>query len=128
MILIVEDDKILQTTVTRQLKKLGYESISVGNGKDALDKFKSNEKFALIFMDIHMPIMNGLDATKAMRQFEAEANIEKPTPIIAMTANPNRNQCFEAGMNDFLFKPVLLEQLKEMLDKWVPLQKDKRAS
>jgi CheY-like chemotaxis protein len=118
IVLVVEDDMILRYLAERQLLKLGYLCELVENGADALKKMKEG-RFDLIFMDIQMPVMNGLESTSAIRKMEHERGDEKSTPIVAMTANPNQQQCFEAGMDDFMFKPVSLESVKAMCHKWL---------
>jgi CheY-like chemotaxis protein len=70
-------------------------------------------------MDVQMPKMDGLEATTAIRKLE-EVKHDKRVPIIAMTANPDRERCLKAGMDDFIFKPVLLAQLRDLLERWVP--------
>lgn len=82
-------------------------------GDQAVYKYK-NGTYDIILMDIQMPTMNGLDATQAIREYEAENKIEKPIPVIAMTASLLRSeimQCFDAGMNNFVPKPYKIEEL-----------------
>lgn len=69
-----------------------------------------------------MPNMNGLEATAAIRKNEAKTGKKSYTPIIAMTANPDKAACLEAGMNDFIFKPVLLHDLDKMVKRWLAKQ------
>jgi len=117
MILVVEDDFALRYLAGRQLAKLGYKCILATNGKEALEIFKT-EKIDLILMDVQMPVMDGLEASREIRAHEKAENLAM-TPILAMTANPEKEQCLEAGMNDLVFKPILLDQLKLALSKWI---------
>ena len=117
MVLVAEDDFVLRYLARRQLHSLGYDCELAVDGKDAFEKTKS-EKYDLIFMDVQMPIMNGLEATQAIRKHEKDT-VAIATPIMAMTANPHRQQCIDAGMDDFIFKPVSLEQMKLLLIKWL---------
>lgn len=117
LILVVEDNLINQKIAQKMLHKLGISIAIANNGKEAVDMISSGEqKFDLIFMDVQMPIMNGLDATKELRR--RDVNI----PIIAMTANAmkgDRDVCIEAGMNDYIGKPVKMDILASLLDKWL---------
>jgi CheY-like chemotaxis protein len=118
LILVAEDDDTLRYLTQRQLSALGYQCDTVANGEDAL-KRALERKYDIILMDVQMPIMNGLEACRAIRRHESECEDDEYTPIVAMTANPKREQCFEAGMNDFIFKPISLQQIKQALDRWV---------
>jgi signal transduction histidine kinase/ActR/RegA family two-component response regulator len=114
-ILLAEDNKINQKLIAAIIKKAGYSIDIVENGKAAVGKMKTNA-YALVLMDIQMPEMNGLDATKAIRE---GGFLE--IPIIAMTASAfarDRKMCLEAGMNDFIAKPLKQAELLEMISKW----------
>jgi len=118
MILIVEDDDALRFLTTKQLDKLGYIVDCAKNGKDAVAKVIANENaYSLLLMDIQMPKMDGIEATVQIRQFESDKGVR--VPIIAMTAHPDKQRCLDAGMDDFMFKPVMLNQLKELLNNWI---------
>jgi CheY-like chemotaxis protein len=113
-ILVAEDNKFLLQVMKRTLKHLGYSVDLASNGKEAVKKHASNH-YDLILMDCQMPIMSGYEATVAIRKAE-DGN--KHTPIVAMTASIQksvRDQCFECGMDDFLSKPVTIEQLQKVL-------------
>lgn len=118
MILVVEDDETLRLLATKQLAKLGFEGHAVADGSEAVEK-AAKVDYSLILMDIQMPRMDGIEATSAIRQLET-AKKNARVPIIAMTANPDRQRCLDAGMDDFIFKPVMLGQLKELLERWLP--------
>jgi CheY-like chemotaxis protein len=114
-ILLAEDNPINQQLAMIILNKMGYTPATVTNGKEALDLL-ATETIDLIFMDIQMPEMDGLEATRIIRASRG------PQPvIIAMTANAtrqDRNECLIGGMNDYLSKPVNLDELIRMLEKW----------
>jgi CheY-like chemotaxis protein len=116
VVLIAEDDDTLRYLARRQLTALGCTCDVVENGAEALEMAAAN-KYDLIFMDVQMPIMNGLEATEAIRQHETENNSDK-TPIVAMTANPKKQMCYDAGMNGFIFKPISLDMMQDALDRW----------
>ena len=118
MILVVEDDDTLRLLATKQLAKLGFTGHSAADGSEAVEKNKA-VPYSLILMDVQMPKMDGLEATTAIRKLE-QFKHDRRVPIIAMTANPDRERCLKAGMDDFIFKPVLLAQLRDLLDRWVP--------
>ncbi len=105
-VLIVDDNKINQIVTQNILKKKGYTCNIASNGMDAIEMVK-NEKFDLVLMDINMPEMNGLEATKVIRTFNSH------TPIIALTAVEEgeiRNQAISVGMNDVIIKPYDTQQ------------------
>ncbi len=114
-ILIAEDDKMNQKLVTKVLNKLGYEPQVAENGKDVLEVV-SQKLFDLILMDVQMPEMDGLEATRMIRVCLTEQPI-----IIAMTANTlqgDREECLKAGMDDYIGKPVRLDGLVDIIEKW----------
>lgn len=116
-ILLVEDNKINQRIAILHLEKMGHEVELAENGQLALDKFKSTD-YDLIFMDIMMPVMDGLEATRQIRLHESENSQLKPIHIIAMTANAmkgDKETCLEAGMNDYISKPFKAEELEQIL-------------
>ncbi|MCG8699854.1 MAG: response regulator [Bacteroidales bacterium] len=118
-ILLVEDNSINQKIVILSLKNK-VKSIDVAsNGKEALEKF-GTKKYDLILMDIQMPVMNGIIATKKIRELESSSHLH--TPIIAITANAlsgDKEACLAAGMNDYISKPfqveVLLQKMENLL-------------
>lgn len=118
-ILLVEDNSINQKIVLLSLKGKVKNIELANNGKEALDKF-GTMRFDIILMDIQMPIMNGIIATKKIRELEASTNLH--TPIIAITANAlsgDKEACLAAGMNDYISKPfqveVLLQKMQNLL-------------
>ena len=116
-ILLVEDNLLNQRIVTFSLKKYQHEVIIANNGLEGLNKYKS-QKFDVVLMDIMMPVMDGLEATQKIREFEESANKEK-TPIIAITANTmdnDREKCISYGMNDFIAKPFDMDKLLKIFE------------
>jgi CheY-like chemotaxis protein len=114
-VLLVEDNLVNQKIVNLSLKKLVKRIDIANNGKEALDKFGSS-KFDVILMDVQMPIMDGITATKKIR--ELEDTTKTHTPIIAITANAlsgDKEDCLEAGMNDYISKPFQIEDLIEKM-------------
>lgn len=118
-VLVVEDNSANQLVAQMQLEHLGIQPQIVGNGKEALEAL-AQCPFDLILMDCQMPIMDGFTATRNIRKRESE---NKRTTIIALTANAlkqDRQRCLDAGMDDYLSKPIRLELLMKMLVKWLP--------
>jgi len=116
--LLVEDNPINQKVASRLLEKHGCSVRIACNGREALSVY-SEQPFELIFMDVQMPEMNGFEAARAIRRLE-ELNGTR-TPIIALTANAmaaDRELCLDAGMDDYLSKPIEVEKLKQMILKY----------
>jgi CheY-like chemotaxis protein len=116
-ILLAEDNPVNQKLVKLMLSKGGYHVEVANTGKEAVEKYiTSPEDFDLIFMDIQMPEMDGLEATKAIRKREDEI------PIVAMTANAMKGdmeKCLNVGMDDYMTKPIKRDLVFEMIKKWV---------
>ncbi len=119
-ILLVEDNPVNQMVARRMLDRLGLEYRCANNGEEALALLDLHH-FDLVLMDCQMPGMDGFDATRLRRKKEHEEG--KPrTPIVAMTANAmkgDRERCLEAGMDDYIAKPVKLPVLQETLQRWL---------
>lgn len=114
-ILLVEDNKLNQRLMESSLRRFGFAIELAGNGLEAIEKYQADPlKFSLIIMDIMMPIMDGLEATRQIRAFEETRNIR--IPIIALTANTfnaDRERCLSYGMDDYLAKPLNIELLAQ---------------
>ncbi|MBT3208641.1 MAG: response regulator [Bacteroidetes bacterium] len=113
-ILVAEDDHINQNVIEKIFKLMSCEIKIVENGQQAFEKIV-NEKFDIVFMDIQMPILDGIEATKKLRK------IRNDTTIIALTANAMKGvkeSCIQAGMNDYIVKPVKREDIIWIIEKW----------
>ncbi len=120
LVLLAEDNLANQRLAIVQLQKLGYQTEAVANGRQAVEAIlNDSERYSLVLMDCQMPDMDGFAATRVLRK--AEAKTKEHIPVIAMTANAmqgDREACIEAGMDDYISKPVALESLKEALTRW----------
>ncbi|MBW4547130.1 MAG: PAS domain-containing protein [Symplocastrum torsivum CPER-KK1] len=139
-ILLVEDTPINQKVILNQLKVLGYQADCAVNGKEALDQLlgctgnagswkervsehnlasSSSKHYDIVLMDCQMPVLDGYEATRLLREFERTSH---RTVVIAMTANAllgDREKCLAAGMDDYISKPVTLEELELVLERWI---------
>jgi CheY-like chemotaxis protein len=116
-ILLVEDSPMNQKLATRLLQKLGHLVVVANNGQAALETIKA-QSFDVVFMDIEMPVMGGIAATAAIRAKEKITRAR--IPIVALTADGitiDKRFCLQAGMDDYITKPVNLSQIKEALDR-----------
>jgi signal transduction histidine kinase len=119
-VLLVEDNAINQKVATAHLKNFGCEVTVVNNGVEAVDVFQ-RKKFDIVLMDVHMPKMDGMEATQLIRKYEKENPFLNRTPIVAMTANVLKEdvqQYMESGMDYFIGKPFKSENLKEVFKKF----------
>lgn len=122
-VLLVEDDPINRIVAESLLRQATLTCRTVGNGKDAVDAVlsASPNTYALVLMDMQMPVMDGLQATRLLREHE----LGRQLPVIAMTANAfqeDQDSCFQAGMDDFISKPVVPEKFFSILFKWLNRQ------
>ncbi|MCE1166177.1 MAG: response regulator, partial [Bacteroidetes bacterium] len=125
-ILVAEDNIINQKLIVKILSQLGYQSDVVSNGIEAIDELK-RVRYDLVFMDVQMPEMDGLDATKYIVQ---NWNSEERPFIIAMTANVmqgDKEKCLNAGMDDYLSKPVIIDDVQTIIKKWSENLKAKKT-
>jgi signal transduction histidine kinase/CheY-like chemotaxis protein len=124
-ILVAEDNVINQKIAMKVLTKLGYQPALANNGKEVMEMV-GQENYDIILMDVQMPEMNGLEATKMIR-----ICLETQPVIIAMTANVmqgDRDVCIQAGMDDYISKPIDLKELLSQLEKWSLSIREKRKS
>ena len=120
LILLAEDNVTNQDVIRCQLTMLGYALEIANDGREALELLES-KSFGILFTDCHMPNMDGFELTETIRKSEKDKDVR--FPIIAVTASVMKeevDQCFAAGMDDYLAKPLEMKKLKEMLQKWMP--------
>ena len=120
MLLLAEDNAVNQLVFLKMIDTARYEVFVAGDGAAAVEAYKKLRP-ALVVMDVSMPVMDGHEATRLIRQFEASRGYPS-TPIIAATAHvleEDRRRCYEAGMDDFLPKPTRQQTLEKILDKWL---------
>lgn len=120
-VIMAEDNRINAEFAKEMLEKMNCEVIVLDNGQKAVTILEKDHSFNLVFMDCQMPVMDGFTATKIIRENEKRDNLS-PITIIALTANAmkgDREKCLEAGMNDYLPKPVRQKDLFEMINKWL---------
>ena len=124
-ILMAEDNATNQQVALGILKNLGLHADAVANGREAVDALKTIP-YDIVLMDVQMPEMDGYEAARAIR--DPQTGVANPTvPIVAMTANAmqgDRAKCLEAGMNDYVAKPIAPRALAEALAKWLPKDAD----
>ena len=117
-ILLAEDNPVNQKLAVMMLGKAGYQVDIAGNGSEAVTKFSTAPSdYDLIFMDVQMPEMDGKEATQKLRELGYQ-----DVPIVAMTAHAmkgDREMCLEAGMNDYITKPIKRETVFDMIEKYV---------
>ncbi len=124
-ILLVEDNEVNRLVAEKMLKNINLHCDAACNGAEAIEALK-HKKYDLVLMDVQMPVMDGLEATRKIRKLESEETFQtrsSHTPIIAMTAHAmqgDREKCLKAGMDDYISKPVQAKKLEELLKKWLP--------
>ena len=121
-VLLAEDNVINQQVAQAMLANLGFGVEIANNGEEALARLKT-QTFDIVLMDCHMPVMDGYQATAALRQQELTG--DRRLPVVALTANAmlgDREQCIAVGMDDYLAKPYTRAQLEQVLNRWLPPQ------
>ncbi len=124
-ILVVDDNLLNRKLACAILRGSNIDHETAENGKMAYEKYLSGE-YSLILMDIQMPIMNGIESTKSIREHEAKSGIIGNIPIIAVTTftmSSDKKNCFEAGMNEVLGKPYKTGDLLEMISRFITIVK-----
>jgi PAS domain S-box-containing protein len=117
-VLLVEDMAMNQMVATRMLQGFGHTVRTAQNGKEALEMLE-REAFDLVFMDVQMPVMDGLEAVARLREYERSHPEKKRMPVVAMTARAlqgDREKCLQAGMDAYVSKPLLIDDLAVVLD------------
>ncbi|HIJ95197.1 MAG TPA: response regulator [Desulfuromonadales bacterium] len=128
-ILLVEDNLVNQKVALGQLNRLGYKADVACNGLEALKALEQTD-YQLVFMDCQMPEMDGFEATTNIRNPESKV-LNHNVPVIAMTANAmkgDRERCLDAGMSDYLAKPVNRDELAKTIAKWLQVSRDAAAA
>ena len=118
-VLVVEDNELNQYVILNMLARFGVETCVAENGRDAVDRYAEDQDFDVILMDVQMPVMNGYDATRRIR--ESGLPRCRSVPILAMTAHAMRGdeeRSFAAGMNAHLTKPIDVRELVFSLSRW----------
>ena len=121
-ILLAEDNVVNQKLASELLRRDGHTIVVVGDGHQAVAAVR-DQAFDLVLMDVQMPTIDGLKATAEIRAAEAEKDTGQRLPIIAMTASAmhgDQEKCMEAGMDDYLTKPINISSLRAMLAKFAP--------
>ncbi|EMI57158.1 two-component hybrid sensor and regulator [Rhodopirellula sallentina SM41] len=117
-LLLVEDNAINRMYMVEVIQQLGCTCDTACNGEEAVDAIQRNH-YDVVLMDCQMPVMDGLEATRRIRRIESETNSSSPLTIVALTANAikgDREKCIEAGMDDYLTKPIKVEKVRELLE------------
>ena len=120
-VLVVEDNPVNQRVVTGFLRRIGVRAEVVNNGKEAVEVLEMIP-YDLVLMDVQMPVMDGLSATRAIREPDSRV-LDRQIPIVALTAHAFKEEvsrCMDAGMNDYLSKPIDPQKLIDILAKWLP--------
>lgn len=128
-LLIAEDNSVNRLLAEKSMDKLGYRYHSVENGEEAVQALKEGD-YDLVLMDVQMPILDGFEATRRIRDEGAGAR-NAEIPIVAMTAHAlkgDRERCLEAGMNDYLSKPLEPETVSSVLRRWLPEERQEEAA
>lgn len=123
-ILVAEDNAVNRQVTLVQLKRLGFAADTATNGSAAVEQTRRSD-YDLILMDCHMPVMDGFEATRMIRNRESRTG--RHASIVAMTANAmsrDRDQCLAAGMDDHLAKPVSIAKMRDVLNRWLPGARD----
>ncbi len=121
LVLVVEDNKTNQDVISRQLDRLGYRCEIANHGEEGLEAIATG-RFSLVLSDVHMPTMDGFTMTARLREQEEHSG-SKRMPIVAITANAlpgEADRCLQAGMDDYLSKPIAMGKLKTILLRWLP--------
>lgn len=116
-VLVAEDNDINRTVIVAMLKKAGHRVEAVANGEECLSLFQPG-KYDVVFLDCRMPVMNGYETAQKIREMEGDA---QRTPVIAVTANvieDNRQKCLDAGMDDYIAKPIRSEDIESAVRRW----------
>lgn len=120
-ILLAEDYPVNQMIAIELIKQAGFDVDVVGTGLEAVHA-ATTARYDLVLMDVQMPLLDGLEATRQIRKAEKDSS-SPHTPIVAMTAyimHEDQNMCFLSGMDDYIQKPISVNRLNEIFGKWIP--------
>ncbi|MFT4178337.1 MAG: ATP-binding protein [Thermomonas sp.] len=120
-LLLVEDNPVNLMVAQRLLEVIGVECDTAGNGQAAIEKLEADASYDLVLMDCQMPVLDGYSATRRWRELEQQRRAARRLPIVAMTANAmagDRQKCLDAGMDDYLAKPVTRSDLEQCITRW----------
>lgn len=117
-ILVVDDHQEIRFLLQAQLKKLGHLCQPAEDGLEAFELYVQNH-YSLILMDLAMPRLDGLEATRKIRDYERDNN-KRRSAIIAVTGQGDKYECLMAGMDDSTEKPVLMDKMRTILQRWLP--------
>ena len=120
LVLLVEDEEVNQIMGRTLLEKMGCEVDVAANGQQAIIEYQK-KKYDIIFMDCKMPVMDGFDATKEIREYENSKGDGNYTPIVALTSKVmtgDKALCINAGMDDYIAKPIRKEKVCTAINKW----------
>ena len=120
-ILVVDDNKVNQRLAILLFRQIGFVCDVASDGKEAFELYQQKD-YNLIFMDLQMPVMDGLESTKLIRGYESDAETLHRAKIIALTGSElmeNKETCLEAGMDDFIEKPIHVEKLNKFVSQLV---------
>lgn len=121
LVLIADDNPLIRLGLGEVLRRLGFDARVVSDGQAALDELEGGE-YAIAFLDLNMPVMNGIDCIREIRRRESEGGPER-LPVIAITGEQEmeaREECLSAGADDVLTKPFTVEKLSGVLGRWFP--------
>ncbi len=117
MILVVDDNTLNRMILVKMIKRMGLNTYTVANGKEAVDYIRDKDDIRLVLMDIMMPIMDGYEATKKIREFKTAEEL----PIIAVTADTtegSKDRCLDVGCNEYVYKPIKKEVIEEVIKRY----------
>lgn len=126
-ILITEDNIINQLYIKSILEEYGYNYVSAHNGMDAISAFQNETSIDLILMDIQIPFVDGLHATRIIREIEAREKKTHRVPIIALTSSYGKEECFKAGCNGYISNPFDSSEFKKALGEYLDSDKTNKA-
>jgi CheY-like chemotaxis protein len=117
-ILVVEDDRSMRWLLQKQLEKLDWSSEGVSNGAEAVIKLSEGNSYGLIIMDVAMPVMDGLEAARLIRLHEKEKKLPR-VPIVAITGVVEKDECIEAGFDEFYRIPLSIDDVRKIIQRWL---------